>query len=163
MKVHTKHFYTSIYFLNELLSNKRINAVTLSDMCETCLRNARKSIREIKDMLLDLNLNLIFWYDRNTNSNVYYLKPPTNHSLLQNLSYKNLDKYLPYIVMIKLLFNQKVNNEELSQDGFKCSKKMLYPIIDALRMSIAMIPTRGRYYDIVYSELYKSYIIKEIR
>jgi hypothetical protein len=26
-----------------------------------------------------------------------------------------------------------------------------------------MIPTRGRYYDIVYSELYKSYVIKEIR
>ena len=46
-------------------------------------------------MLLDLNLNLIFWYDRNTNSNVYYLKPPTNHSIyFKNLSYKSLDKYL---------------------------------------------------------------------
>ena len=34
--------------------------------------------------------------------------------------------------MIKLLYNQKVNNKKLSKDGFKCSKKMLYPIIDEL-------------------------------
>lgn len=162
MKVHTKHFYASIYFLNELLQNKEINASMLSYKCETCIRNARAAIKEIKDMLLDLNLNLTFWYDSTTNSNVYYLKTPLNQSILQNLTYKNLDKHLPYIVMIKLLYNQKVNNKELSKDGFKCSKKMLYPIIDELRMTINMMPTKGKYYDIVYSEKFQSYIIKEI-
>lgn len=163
MKVRSKHFYASIYFLNELLRNKQINAVTLSYKCETCIRNARLAINEIKDMLLDLNLNLAFWYDSNTNSNVYYLKPPLDQSILQNLTYKNLDKYLPYIVMIKLLYNQKVNSEELSQDGFKCSKRMLYPIIDALRMAITLLPSGNKYYDIVYVEMYKSYVIKEIK
>ena len=64
--------------------------------------------------------------------------------------------------MIKLMFNQKVNYKVLSQDGFKCSKKMLYPIIEELRIALNLLPSKDKMYDIVYSELYNSYISKEV-
>ena len=139
MRTRSKHFYASVYFLNELLSNKKINAVKLSKECDTCLRNARTAIKEVKSMLKDLNLNLVFWYDNDSKSDIYYLASTFDYDILQKLTYKNLHKHLPYIVMIKLMFNQKVNYKELSQDGFKCSKKMLYPIIEELRIALNLL------------------------
>ena len=106
MRTRSKHFYASVYFLNELISNKSINAIKLAKECDTCVRNARLAIKEVKNMLIDLKLNLAFWYNNELNSNTYYLTSTYNIDILQNLTYKNLHKHLPYIVMIKLLFNQ---------------------------------------------------------
>ena len=39
---------------------------------------------------------------------------------------------------------------------------MLYPIIDELRIALNLIPSKDKMYDIVYNELYNSYILKEV-
>ncbi len=116
-------------------------------------------------MAKDLNLSLHFWFDYKNNKTNYYLSSPYKIEFLQELSYKQLSKNLPFIVMLKLMFNQKVNYRLLSQDGFKCSPKQLQRIISALRDALVYMPTSNNeliQYDIKYVEAYNSYQIQEV-
>lgn len=120
MKVRSKTFDCAVVFLNQLITNKKVNATILANQTDSDVRTAKRAIQYVKEMIIELDLNLQFWFDYKSNSTRYFLHTPYEIEFLQTLSYKALSKYLPLIVMLKLLFNQKVNYKELSQDGYKC-------------------------------------------
>ena len=165
MKVRSKTFDCAIAFLVLLITNNKVNSTIIASKTESDIRTARRAILQVKEMTKNLKLSLHFWFDYKTNTTNYYLSSPIKIEFLQDLSYKQLSMHLPYIVMLKLLFNQKVNYRVLSQDNYKCSSKQLQRIISALRDALVYMPTLHNdmiQYDIKYVEAYNSYQLQEV-